>query len=309
MTNATNPLSSRAVPHKLSPTLVALTAAVLGLLAPSCNDAAEPGAGASAGTPTGKVSPERAEALVAELVLALEPVPATATSDVHDRAFTRARKLREDLSRSGREVGLAALRAFQIRPDAPLDQQWPLLEVAAQNCPADLEPLLVKLVTTYDGERGMGLATQAVRILAESSPQAAIALYEPMLRAPWEHKTKPAQEALVDGWARAAKKLGLKDARILCDVLVDIRQPPDARYAAVNKLGEIGGDRAKAALKEVLLEASSDGLLRRKAAQVLVEVAPGKETCELLLHVSGHESDPAFLTFLGSMLDKHCPGM
>jgi hypothetical protein len=301
MSNAHLPLIPRAVPHRRSPVLAALTVAILGVLAPSCSESSGPAASS--------LSRDQADALVAQFVEALAPVDPVATSDVHDRAFKRATKMREELSRAGREVGLAALRVFQSKPDAALDQQWPLLEVAAQNCPAELEPILTKLVTTYDGERGMGLATQAVRILAESSPQAAIALYEPMLRAPWEHKTKPAQEALVDGWARAAKKLGLKDGRILCDVLVDIRQPPDARYAAVNKLRDIGGERAKAALKEVLLEASSDGLLRRKAAQVLVEVAPGKETCEVLLHVSGHESDPAFLTFLGSMLDKHCPGM
>ncbi len=251
----------------------------------------------------------QARTAIAEFQTALKPVDPTTTSDIQDRAFRRATQLREQLCTAGREAGLAALEAFRAHPNATLDERWPLLEVAAMNCPSEVEPLLTTLVTTYDGERGMGLATQAVRILSESSPKAAIALFEPMLRTPWEHKTKPAQEALVDGWARAAARLGLKEARVLCDVLVDIRQPADARYAAVNRLSRFGGERAIAALREVLLEASSDGLLRRKAAQALVEVAPRKQACELLVHISQHESDENFLTFLGSMLDKHCAGL
>lgn len=289
-----NPLALRALPHVLGWLL-------LGALGAGCSDAGE--------AKTGALSSAEAQSRIEAFVVALRPVDATATSDVQDRAFRRATQMREELSRAGRQVGLAALRMFKERPEANLDEQWPLLEVAAMNCPAEVEPLLVALITTYDGERGMGLATQSVRILGESSPKAAIELFEPMLRTPWEHKTKPSQEALVDGWARAAKRLGLKEARVLCDVLVDIRQPADARYAAVNQLPQIGGERAIAALREVLLEASSDGMLRRKAAQALVDVAPRKQACELLLQVSEHESDENFLTFLGSMLDKHCAGL
>lgn len=292
-------LTRRALAHARLGSLALLTALAAGFTV-SC-DGGEVGSGA--------VSPARAQALIAEFREAIKPVDVTTTSDVQDRAFQRATKLREELSRAGRAVGLAALAAFKQQPNAPLDEQWPLLEVAAANCPEESEPLLVALITTYDGERGVGLATQAVRILGESSPRAAIALFEPMLRAPQEHKTKPSQEALVDGWARAAAKLGLKDAKVLCDVVVDIRQPPDARYAAVNKLPQFGDERAVAALREVLLEASSDGLLRRKAAQALVDVAPRKVACELLQHVSEHESDEHFLVFLGSMLDKHCAGL
>lgn len=289
-----NPLVLRALPH-------VLVGLLLCALVPSCDE--------SGGSKAGALSASEAQSRIEAFVESLQPVEATATSDIQDRAFRRATQMREELSRAGREAGLAALRAFQSRPEATLDQQWPLLEVAAMNCPTELEPLLVKLITSYDGERGMGLATQAVRIFAESSPKSAIALFEPMLRAPWEHKTKPSQEALVDGWARAAQRLGLKEARVLCDVLVDIRQPPDARYAAVNRLPQIGGERAIAALREVLLEASSDGMLRRKAAQALVDIAPRKQACELLVQVSEHESDEHFLTFLGSMLDKHCAGL
>ncbi len=297
MPEVTKPLAHRALAH-VAPLLLAAAA----WMAPSsCSD--------SGGSRAGALSPAQAQSRIVEFQQALKPVDPTTTSDIQDRAFRRATELREQLTTAGREAGLAALKAFQSQPEATLNEQWPLLEVAAMNCPAEVEPLLTKLITTYDGERGMGLATQAVRILGESSPKAAIALFEPMLRAPWEHKTKPAQEALVDGWVRAAKRSGLKEARVLCDVLVDIRQPADARYAAVNHLSAFGGERAIAALREVLLEASSDGLLRRKAAQALVEVAPRKQACELLVHISQHESDENFLTFLGSMLDKHCAGL
>lgn len=297
--NASTSLTQRALAHARLGALALFTALAAGSVV-SCD---------GGGDAAGSVSPVRAQALIAEFREALKPVDVTTTSDVQDRAFHRATKLREELSRAGRAVGLAALAAFKEQPDAALDQQWPLLEVAAANCPEETEPLLVALITTYDGERGQGLATQAVRILGDSSPKAAIALFEPMLRAPQEHKTKPAQEALVLGWVAAAKKLGLKEAKVLCDVVVDIRQPPDARYAAVNQLPKFADERAAAALREVLLEASSDGMLRRKAAQALVEVAPRKLACEVLQHVSEHESDEHFLVFLGSMLDKHCAGL
>jgi len=295
-----HPLDFRALPHLLRTTLVTATFALAAMLLPACDEGSS-AAGSS-------VSSADAEAQIREFVAALKPVDPTTTSDVQDKAFHRATEMREKLSKAGRAVGLEALRAYQANPKATLDEQWPLLEVAAMNCPKELEPLLIQLITTYDGERGMGLATQSVRILGESSPQAAIELFEPMLRSPWENKTRPPQEALVDGWARAAKRLGLKDAKVLCDVLVDIRQPADARYIAVNKVGEIGGPRAKAALREVFLEDTSDGHLRRKAAQALVLVAPRKEFCELMQHASEHDADPNFLTFLGSMLDKYCAG-
>ncbi len=297
MPEASKPLARRAFAHFAPALLAAAVAMTLG----ACSDG-----GASRAS---SLSPAQAQARIAEFQQALKPVDATVTSDVQDKAFRRATQLREQLNTAGREAGLAALKAFESNPQATLDEQWPLLEVAAMNCPGELAPILTQLITTYDGERGMGLATQCVRILGESSPEAAIALFEPMLRAPWEHKTKPSQEALVDGWARAAARLKLKEARVLCDVLVDIRQPADARYAAVNKLSQFGGERAIAALREVLIEASSDGMLRRKAAQALVEVAPRKQACELLVHISQHESDENFLTFLGSMLDKHCAGL
>ena len=159
------------------------------------------------------------------------------------------------LHRAGATAGREALARFERAKDEPFDVRWALLEAAAYNAPAETQPTLERLILVYEG-KGEELRTQAVRIAAETIPERAIELYEPMLRDPLARQTRPPQEELVRGWATAAKKLGLKDARVLCDLVVDLRQPPDARYAAVNALADIGGERAIRALREVLVESA-----------------------------------------------------
>jgi hypothetical protein len=284
--------SGRALPHALGSILLAF--AGLG----GC-DASSAGAGLSA---------IEARQSVDRLVSLCRPVDATTTSDVQDRNFLERTQLLDSLRKAGREAGLAALAVFGQSGKEPLDVQWALLEVAAYNAPVESRPVLEKLITTYDGEEGTGVRTQAVRIFAETMPQPAVELIEPMIRDPLARQTRPPQEALVRGFATAAKQLGLKDPRVLCDVVVDLRQAPEARYAAVTSLAELGGERAIKALREVLVEGASDGNIRRKAAQSLLKLMPSKEFCALINEVAQHESDAVFVNFLADMLDKNCAG-
>jgi hypothetical protein len=249
-----------------------------------------------------------ARAAVDRLVALFQPVDPTKTSDVHDRNFRERTQLLDQLRKAGRGTGLAAFAAFQQSTAEPLDVRWALLEIAAYNAPEEARPALEQLISTYDGEQGLGLRTQAVRILAEALPERALEVLEPLIREPRAHKTMPPMDELVRGWATAAKKLGRREARVLCDVVVDLRHPPEARYAATTALGDIGGERAIKALREVLVEGASDGNIRRKAAQQLLRIMPRKEFCALIDELAQHESDPVFIQFLADMLDKNCAG-
>lgn len=256
----------------------------------------------------GQISEIEARARVDRLVELFRPVDPTLTTDISDANFRERTRHLDELRGAGRAAGLAALARLEQSRDEAFDVQWALLEAAAYNAPQDALPLMERLITTYDGEKGTGLRTQAVRILSETVPQRAIELLEPMLREPLARETRPPQEEMVRGWYTAARKLGLQESRVLCDLVVDLRQPPDARYAAVDALAGLGGERATKALREVLVESASDGNIRRKAAQALLRVMPRKEFCALIEEVSGHESDTVFLLFLADMLDKNCAG-
>ena len=260
------------------------------------------------GARAGGISEIEARQKIDRLVELFRGVDPTTTSDIQDKNFRERTKLLEDLHGVGRAAGLAALARLDQAKDEPLDVQWALLEAAAFNAPVEAQPVLENLIVTYDGKEGTGLRMHAVRIMSAALPQRALELIEPMLRTPLARETRPPQEELVRGWHTAAKKLGLTEARVLCDVVVDMRQPPDARYAAVNALSDLGGGRAIQALREVLVESASDGNIRRKAAQALLVIMPRKDFCALMQEASGHESDEIFLAFLDDMLQRNCGG-
>ena len=254
------------------------------------------------------VSAADADKSIRDLIAVYQPGDPNKTSDFEDSAFRARVQALERLRTAGPEVGRAALATFAAGAQTVTDIQQALLDVAASNCPVETAPTLERLITTYDGKVGEGLATRAVEILARTSPQRAIELFEPLIRDPGAHQTRPSQESLIEGWTEAASRLNAKDARVLCDVVVDLRQPPDARYAAVRGIAKFGGERAQKALGSVLIEGASDGNLRRKAAQTLLVIMPRKPFCELITEVSEHESDDIFLNFLADLLDKNCAG-
>jgi hypothetical protein len=248
------------------------------------------------------------DATIAELIAAQAPPDPTSTTDVQDAWFRRKAELVERLRAGSPELGRAALRA--VSSGAPQSElaRAALLDVGAHCAPAEAAPLLCDLIATYDPRVGLGLRTFAVELLARTSPAVALERIEPILREAQPRATRPPQEAFVRAWAAAARASGVTEPAILCDVAADLAQPADARYAAIDELGKFGGLRAQKALEEVLREANSDGLMRRKAAQALATFAPKDALCAALEAAAQDESDENFLYFLASMIERHCGG-
>lgn len=292
--------ASRAKPHAL-PHALPLTALLALLAGAGCSggsDAAEAPSAGSAARVAGEID---------GLIAAFQPVDPVATSDVQDRALERRRETLARLRKRDRALGKAALAAFRTHAKSPDPLRAALLEVAAVCDPEGMAPVLEPMVVTYDPALGLGLRTRAVELLAESSPERAMALIEPLLADERIVATLPPRETFVRCWAAAARATGRTDLRVLCDVAVDIAQPPDARVAAVAELGAFGGRPAALALEAVLLEATSDAYLRRKAAQALVLVLPPGELCPLLERAVADDQDLAFVRFVGDLAAAHCP--
>ena len=315
-------LAARALSHARRPCdalLGTLLGALLTTLVAGCghqaHSPAEAAAGGSGATAESRaVVPTHADrAELALLIEAFTPLDAAATSDRHDAWLATQRAVLERLCRAGPGVAVLALEAFDAKTEAgpahPERVRAALLEVAAHIQGDELAPRLEALILTYDGELGLFVRTDAVRILAETAPARAVEFLAPLAREDRPSSTRPPQGALIEGWVRAARALGDADTGVLADVATNIFQAPEARYAAIDGLGELGGARAGAALEEILSESSSDGYVRRKAAQALVRCASAAELCRVLDTLAAHESDPAFLDFLADMIDRHCAGI
>ena len=251
--------------------------------------------------------PKLARQQVDELIAAFQPVPPEATSDLHDAALRKQVLMLERLRTAGEAVGHQALKSFQASAGAPDDLRGALLEVAAFNLAADTAELLARMVVEYDAKLGLGLRNRAVGILARTSPQRGLEVLEPLARDPRRPGTLPPQASIVEGYAVAARAAGVDATPVLADVATNIYQPADARHAAVSLLGQVGGHGAQLALEEVLGEPSSDGYLRRKAAQSLQRILPPEVLCPLLERTVENEVDQGFLLFVRSMMDASCP--
>ena len=331
--------AERALPHtaRLASALPACRtlalAAVLGAGLWACGggaaggpEAAPPGgaAGGAAGTgaepgalPELDPTDEERAAVEALIEASLPPDP-TATSDVQDAQLARRRALASELGTrvaNGGAPGLArhALDLFEASGELPDATRAELLGLAARGFGPALAPRLKELIATYGPEFSLGLRTQAVRILAEAAPREALDFLAPLALEDRPSSTRPPQAALVDGWIEAARRLAAAgeevDTRTLADVTTNLFQPPEARYAAIGGLGQLGGQLAVAALEEVLIEASSDGYVRRKAAQALVACSAPEVYCPLFGQVASHESDEPFLWFVIDMIERHCEGV
>lgn len=275
----------------------------LGALAPALLALAACG---DAGTDT-RAAAEDVAPLVAEIEAAFEPVPPASTSDVQDRALNLRRTTLERLRARSPELGRAAWKRFgEIDPQNE-ELRIALLDVACHSAPEVVETELVRMVTTYGPQYSLRLRTHAVRFLAETAPARAVEILAPLLREPQRAMTYPPQETLVDCWIVAARKQGALDDRLLAEVAIGLEQPADARYRAIEELGRVHTPVAVDALRLVLTESGSDGYVRRKAAQAVVDGLPRDEACALLAAVADREVDQMFLVFLADMLEKHCP--
>lgn len=245
--------------------------------------------------------------MLRDLEEAFVPVSDSSTSDVKDRALTLRRNTLERLRAGPPELGRAAWARFQEVAKTDEDLRIALLDVASHCDPVTLEEPLAHIVTTYGPDFSLHVRTNAVRLFADIAPQKAYALLTPLVREPQRAMTYPPQETLLDCWIVAGRKAGTLDDRLLADIAIGISQPADARYRAIEELGRVVSPVTLAALKVVLTESGSDGYLRRKAAQALVDGFPRADACALLEHIADHEVDRMFLLFLADMIQKNCP--
>lgn len=263
----------------------------------ACGDAA----------PDARAAQEDVAPLLAEIEAAFAPVSPSSTSDVQDRALERKRTTLERLRQRSPELGRAAWKRFGEIDPKDEELRIALLDVACHSAPDVVEDELVRMVTTYGPQYSLRLRTHAVRFLSETAPARAVELLAPLLREPQRAMTYPPQETLVDCWIVASRKQGALDDRLLAEVAIGLTQPADARYRAIEELSRVHTPVAVDALKLVLTESGSDGYVRRKAAQAVIDGLPREEACALLAAVADREVDQVFLVFLADMLEKHCP--
>ena len=227
-------------------------------------------------------------------------------SDKKDALMAERESLRKKLRSAGLATALEAEAMFHEWPARDEFARSVLLEVAAHGRPAALSDSLIDIVRLYDPELGLFVRTEAARILAETSPEAAVQLFRELLSSP-PNATLPPAEVLLRRFGEATAAIGQPDAPLLADIVTDFQRAPDLRYAAITLLGGIDDPRSRQALEVVLVESGSDGYVRRKAAQALANLLPPDELCPILLRVADRETSEAFLLFLANQIELLCP--
>jgi hypothetical protein len=285
----------------LSPLFVAIA------LIAGCTDepAASSLAGNRASAPTvDRIGPPTGVAQLDELIELRRPLDETVTSNITDKRLHAERALRGRLQEAGREVGVAALAALKQRGEDQIDVQIGLLDVAAHAAPEDSRELLVNLIETSGPE--LGLRTEAVVLLAETSPARALEVLEPLIVDPIRNQTMPAMERMIEGFIVACSKTGHSPVDALCDVTTDFKHEPAARVRAVRELGKHPVPKSRKALEEIVVESSGDQYIRRIAAQALRESLPRETACGIFQRIASYEVDVNFQGFLFDLIEDNC---
>lgn len=249
--------------------------------------------------------PVTAQARLAELVALLSPIEEAVTSDKSDARFIRAQELLGELRNGDRSVGLAALEVLRKEEkNRPVEVERGLLDVASHAAPEDARPLLESLVLQYGPS--LSLRTEALLCLAETSPQRAIEIVQPLITRTRANQTLPPAEFLVRAWVTACEKTGRSPVKELADVATNLFQEEAARIRATKELGKHKEPLAQQALSAILIESTGDGYLRRMAAQGLRDTLPRETACSTFQRVAEREADMNFAKFLADLLEKHC---
>lgn len=245
---------------------------------------------------------------LAELIVLMTPLEKTVTSDITDRNLFRSRELLGKLRSGPREVGLEALARLREVPPGdrsrPVDVDRALLDVAAHAAHEDARPLLEALLTEYGA--ALELRTEAALLLAETSPERAIELLEPMVAKARPTQTQPPAEFIVKSWVIACDRTGRSPVSELADIATNLFMDETARILAVKELGRRPEALSLQALQAILIESTGDGYLRRMAAQGLRDSMPKESGCEIFERVASREADINFAQFLADLLAKNC---
>lgn len=250
-----------------------------------------------------QIDPEEMKSAKARIDAFLEawaPVSPIATSDVGDAAKAEQDRLRIELRTAGLAVGRAAHAAYLAGGDHLPLARVDLLDIYAHNAPTESEDFLAERLVTYVSGEAL-IQTEAARILAQTSPERAREVLEPLILATKHNRSLPDPERLLHAWILASKELGTLEPGLLVEVATGILRPAPVRTLAVRTLGEIQGIESQRALETVLVESGTDGYIRRRAAQALVQQL-GPDARPILEEVADKETDPAFLTLLANIL-------
>lgn len=283
-------------------TLLALVAALVG----AC-DRTSAGSGGAA---SGGAGPARD---IRDLVTALTPPPADSIPVVKSEFYTTRKTTLERMRGASEAHGIEALRLYrEERPKLP-EVSAGLLDVAAHTAPEATEELLVKLTVTFGED--LLIRKKAAELLGECMPLRAIDVLEPILRERFDDRTYPPEDRLLQAWVTAYEKLELDAVPLLARIATDMQRPMDVRHLATKTLGRHaapkspGGEASRQgvqALESLLVESSGNGYIRRLALQSLVQCEPTEEFCRLARAIQERESDPEFIVFIQSALDKNC---
>ncbi len=239
-----------------------------------------------------------------DLIAALTPLPPEAPAADQSDWHIRRRQTLDRLRRASHAHGLEALRLWHERAGSLPEVLAGLLDVAAHAAPLETRELLVELVTEYGHEPL--LRRKAAEFLAETSPETAIEILEPILRGEIHGRTFPPDEALLEAWNRASLATTHDRAPLLCAIATDLNRDEAVRHLATRLLGEAPSPQGRAALEQMLVESSGNHMIRRIAAQSLLKTLPREELCALMRSVLEKEADHNFQIFLDDMLIANC---
>ncbi|MEM7516758.1 MAG: hypothetical protein AAF368_07520, partial [Planctomycetota bacterium] len=179
-----------------------------------------------------------------------------------------------------------------------------LLTVAAHAAPETTQSYLEELILEYG--HPMHLRAEAVMLLAETHPERAIEIYQPLLEARRHHKTYPDMEFFVRAWTDAHERAGTDPTPVLANVATNLFMQDAARHFAVKDLGKYPSAVGRQALEAVLVESTGNGILRRYAAQALSKSVPREEACDYLNEVARNEAELNMVRFLVNLIAHHC---
>jgi len=258
---------------------------------------------------SGGAPPPTSDSRIAELIEVLTPLEKTVTSDITDQRFIRSRELLGELRADGRETGRSALATLRAYPGPDrarvVEVERALLDVAAHAAPEEARPLLESLVVEYGGAH-LDLRTEAVTLLAQTSPARAVEILEPLVTRARHGRTMPPQEFLVRAWIEACAGTGRSPVRELADVATNLFMDSMARTVAVKELARHREPRAAQVLQAVLVESTGDAYLRRMAAQGIRDSMPAEAACEVFRRTASREADLNFARFLADLIEKNC---
>lgn len=277
----------------------ALLAAALALLAGACGDRPERDSHvARAGSGPSPVL------AVTDLVTAVSPCDPGATPQERDAWFARRKATLERLRTAGAAVGNEAWRRYREERGAPVEVRIGLLDVASHNVPEETREHLVELVGVFGED--LALRRAACDLLADTSPEAAVATIEPVFEQRTRQQTYPPEDLMLAALLRAKRALGQDPTDLLAHVATDLRQAEGARHLALRELAGTHEPRGLVALEQILVESGTNSYLRRLAGQALLESLPREEFCAKVNAVLEREADLSFQIFLVDLIERNC---